>query len=134
MNRPFRDTNVLLYSLAGGDPRQAVAVRLLAAGGTVSVQVLNEFASVAHRKMKLSWPEVTRALSDVRTLCSPPVPLTLATHEQAVKLAARDGIAFYDALIVASALEAGCDVLLTEDMQDAWVIETRLTIRNPFRV
>ena len=84
--------------------------------------------------MKLSWPEVARVLSDVRALCSPPVPLTLATHEQAVKLAARDAIAFYDALIVASALEAGCDVLLTKDMQDARVIETRLTIRNPFRV
>jgi predicted nucleic acid-binding protein len=100
VNRPFLDTNVLLYSLAGGDPRQAVAVRLLAAGGTISIQVLNEFASVAHRKMRLSWPEVARALSDVRALCSPPVPLTLATHEQAVKLAARDGIAFYDASIV----------------------------------
>lgn len=133
MSRPFLDTNVLLYSLTRGDPRQAVAVRLLAAGGTVSVQVLNEFASVAHRKLKLPWPEVAKALSDIRTLCSPPVPLTLATHEAAIGLAIRDGIAFYDALIVASALEAGCDELLTEDMQDGRVIEARLTIRNPFR-
>ena len=133
MSRPFLDTNVLLYSLTGGDPRQAVAVRLLAAGGTVSVQVLNEFANVARRKMKLSWPDVAKALSDVRALCGPPVPLTLATHEEAVKLATRDGIAFYDALIVASALETGCDVLLTEDMQDGRVIKARLTIRNPFR-
>ena len=78
MSRPFLDTNVLLYSLTRG---QAVAVRLLSAGGTVSVQVLNKLASVAHRKMKLSWPEVARALSDVCTLCSPQVPLTLATHE-----------------------------------------------------
>ena len=134
MSRPFLDTNVLLYSLAASDPRQAVAVGLLTAGGSVSVQVLNEFASVAHRKMKLSWPDVARALSDIRALCSPVVPLTLATHDEAINLATRDGIAFYDALIVASALGAGCDVLLTEDMQDGRVIEGRLTICNPFRM
>lgn len=61
-------------------------------------------------------------------------PPDVATHNEAVNLATRDGIAFYDALIVASALGAGCDVLLTEDMQDGRVIEGRLTICNPFRM
>ena len=83
--------------------------------------------------MKLSWPEIAKALSDVRALCSPPVSLILATHELAVKLAACDGVAFNDALIVASALETGCDVLLTEDMRDGRVIQGRLKIHNPFR-
>ena len=134
MSRPFLDTNVLLYSLAAGDPRQAVAAGLLVAGGTVSVQVLNEFASVAHRKMRLSWREVAKALLDIRALCSPVVPLTVATHEEAVHLATRDSIAFYDALIVAAALGAGCDMLLTENMQDGRVIQGRLTVHNPFRM
>ncbi len=133
MSRAFLDTNVLLYSLARGDPRQAVATKLLAQGGAISVQVLNEFASVAYRKLKLSWPEVAKALADVRALCGPPAPLSVATHETAVRLAARDGFAFYDALIVASALEANCCTLLTEDMQHGRVIEARLTLRNPFR-
>ena len=69
----------------------------------------------------------------MRPLLGLPLPLTVATHEAAVRLAARDGTAFYDTLLVASALEANCDTLLTEDMQDGRVVEARLTIRNPFR-
>ena len=122
--RCFLDSNVLLYTLTEGDPRQAIAAALLARGGTISVQVLNEFASVAHRKLKLSWPEVADALAAVRALCPAPLPLTLARQT---------GYALYDALILASAIEAGCDVLYSEDMQDSQVIEGRLTIRNPFR-
>jgi predicted nucleic acid-binding protein len=56
----------------------------------------------------------------------------LATHQSAVAIAHRYGFAFYDALIIASALEAGCSSLLSEDLHDRQVIEDRLTIRNPF--
>ena len=133
MNGAFFDSNVLLYALARDDLRQAVAARLLAAGGTVSVQVLNEFANVAFRKLGLPWTEVAEALASLRALCAPPLALTVATHEAALGLAQRHRFAFYDALIVASALEAGCATLLTEDMQNGLVIEARLTLRNPFR-
>lgn len=133
MNSVFFDSNVLIYALIEGESRQTAASRLLATGGTVSVQVLNEFATVAHRKLKLSWPEAETALAALRTLCAAPLPLTLTTHEAALALASRYGFAFYDALIVASALEAGCPTLFSEDMQDGQVIEGRLTIRNPFR-
>lgn len=102
-------------------------------GGTVSVQVLNEFANAAYREFKLPWPDAIRALNALRPRLGPPLPLTVATHEAAVRLAARGGIAFYDALIVASALEAQCDTGLNDDMQQGRVIEGRLTIRNPFR-
>ena len=132
MTKGFFDSNILIYILATDDPRQAIAAGLLAAGGTISVQVLNEFASVARRKLKLSWAETAEALIALRNLCAVAVPLTLATHEAALKLAARYGFAFYDALIVASALETGCATLLTEDMPDGLLVETRLTIRNPF--
>jgi predicted nucleic acid-binding protein len=53
-------------------------------------------------------------------------------HEAALEIAQRDRLSFYDALIVAAALEAGCSTLLTEDMQDGRVIDGRLTIQNPF--
>ena len=98
----------------------------------ISVQVLNEFASVARRKLKFSWLEITTALAALRELCAAPVPLTVATHDAAAALAARYGFAFYDAVIVASALEAGCTTLMSEDMQDGLVVEARLTVRNPF--
>lgn len=95
--------------------------------------MLNEFATVARRKLGRSWPEISQAVADIRAVCPPPVPLTTRTHEHALTLAATSGFAFYDALIVAAALQAKCTVLLSEDMQDGQVIEGRLTIRNPFR-
>ncbi len=130
----FLDTNILVYATAKEDPRAATALRLLSAGGAVSVQVLNEFASVARRKLRWSWPEVTRALAEFRILLHPPRAITFATYEMALEIAQRDGMSMYDALIVASALEAGCAILLSEDMPDGHVIDGRLTIRNPFNV
>lgn len=132
MSGVFFDSNVLVYTLAADDPRAAVAATLLAQGGTVSVQVLNEFANVAYRKMKLSWAEVSAALASLRILCAPPLPLTVATHEAALAIATRYQFSFYDALIVASALEADCTMLFSEDMQDGQVIGGRLTIQDPF--
>ena len=133
MSPPFFDTNVLVYAALQPDPRSDAARALLRGGGVVSVQVLNEFANVARRKLRRTWPEVQQALAAVRALCPAPRPITAATHEAALALAERTGYAVYDALILASALEAGCDTVFSEDMQDGQVIEGRLTIRNPFR-
>ena len=129
---PFLDTNILLYTLDHGDPRRPIARAILGRGGIISTQVLNEFVNVAQRKLKLSWLETTTALKQLRDLCRPCLPLTVATHESAITVAERYGLAFYDALIVASALEAGCNTLLTEDMNNVQRIDGRLTIRNPF--
>lgn len=129
----FLDSNVLIYAAAEPSPRSETAKRLVAQGGTTSVQVLNEFASVARRKLKRSWPEIAEALAAIRAFCPSPRPLTLATHEAGLALAGRYGFAFYDALVVASALEAGCATLLSEDMQDGQIVEGRPAIRNPFR-
>ena len=128
----FLDTNVLVYGIAQDDTRTLQAAALLRQGGVISVQVLNEFANVARRKLRRSWPEIADALAALRVLFPDPRPMSLATHDAAVDIAARHGFAFYDSLIVASALEAGCSTLLSEDMQDGQVIGGRLTIRNPF--
>lgn len=133
MNEVFLDSNILIYASLQPEPRALTARRLLATGGTISVQVLNEFANVARRKLRRTWPEIASALADIRILCPSPLCLTVATHDSALAVADRYGFSFYDALIVASALEAGCTFLLTEDMQDGLVVEARLTIRNPFR-
>jgi predicted nucleic acid-binding protein len=128
----FLDTNVLVYAALQPDPRSETARALLARRGMISVQVLNEFVNVAHRKLRRSWPEITKALSAIRDLCPPPSPITLAIHEAALGIASRTGYRFYDALIIASALECGCVTLFSEDLQDGQVIEGSLTIRNPF--
>lgn len=130
--RPFFDTNVLIYAVAEDDPRNTRAEELLASGGVISVQVLNEFVSVARRKILMPWTEVLEALRSFRILCPSPLPLTVEIHEVSLKIAEALGYNIYDALVVAAALEAGCTVLYSEDLQDGQIINQRLTIRNPF--
>ena len=128
----FFDTNVLLY-LASGDPVKADrAERLVAEGGTISVQVLNEIANVARRKMRMSWKETNGLLAVVRGLL-PVVPVTVETHEVGLSLAERYGLSTYDAMIAASAVLSGCDTLWSEDLQHDMAIDNRLRIVNPFR-
>ena len=130
-DKPFFDTNVILYAFRQDDPRGQVAETLLAAGGALSVQVLNEFVAVARRKLDKSWEEVHRALEVLGAFCPEPVPLTVETHERAVDIAERYGYSIFDSLIIAAALHAGASTLYTEDMRDGQVIDG-LTIRNPF--
>lgn len=127
----FLDTNVILYLLSGDAAKADRTQALLEAGGTISVQVLNEFASVARRKLGCTWPEIGEILATVRAL-SRVRPLTVEVHDRARALAARYGLPFYDALIAASALEAGCTTLWSEDFQDGQLLEEGLRIRNPF--
>ncbi len=127
----FFDSNVLLY-LASGDPVKADrAERLVREGGTISVQVLNEIANVAQRKMQMSWTDTKRFLATVRGLL-PVVPITVETHEAGIALSERYGFALYDAMIAASAILCNCDTLWTEDLQHNMVVDNQLRIINPF--
>jgi predicted nucleic acid-binding protein len=131
-DRVFFDTNVLIYILASSDSRGKRAEQLFFDGGIVSVQVLDEFTDVARRKLRMPWDDVKDALKVIRIFCPDPVGITIDTHELALRIAEEHEIRIYDALIVASALEAKCDVLYSEDFQDRQVIDGKLTIRNPF--
>jgi predicted nucleic acid-binding protein len=131
MPAPFVDTNVLLYLLSDDQEKADRAEALLADRVVISVQVLNEFADVARRKMALDWPTVEQALADLRRFADVR-PLTLATHEIGIALASRYRTSIYDAMIAAAALEAGCTRLLSEDFSDGQRFERRLTVRNPF--
>jgi len=131
-DKPFLDTNVVLYAFRQGDARSQRAEMLLAAGGTLSVQVLNEFVNVARRKLNKRWEEVRRALGILRVFCPDPAPVTIETHDRAVQIAERYGYSIFDSLIVAAALERQCETLYSEDLQAGQVIESRLRVRNPF--
>lgn len=130
-DKPFFDTNIILYAFRRDDPRGVVAETLLAAGGAISVQVLNEFVAVARRKLDKNWKQVRRALDILRVFCPEPLPLTVETHERAVQVAERYGYSIFDSLIIAAALHAGASTLYTENMRDGQDIDG-LTIRNPF--
>lgn len=129
----FLDTNVLIYAASDHPTKTAPANELIRSGATVSVQVLNEFASAMTRKHGASFRTVRDFLGGARRFLTV-VPLTEAEHDQAVRLVERHRLQFWDALIIASALSAGCARLLTEDMHAGLVVEGRLTIVNPFAV
>ena len=127
----FFDTNVLIYIASGDVAKADRAEALIAGGGAISVQVLNEAASIARRKMRLSWAETDALLNGFCGLLTIH-PLTLETHETGRRLAPRYGFSLYDAMIVAAALSAGCATLWSEDMQHGHEVEG-LRIINPFK-
>jgi predicted nucleic acid-binding protein len=128
----FFDTNILIYAAAKNDLRASKAEELLASGGLISVQSLNEFASVARRKLGMSWKTTREFVDLICVLCPDTVPISLDTHRAALRIADKYGYSIYDALIIAAALEAGCATLYSEDLQDGQIIHQQLTIRNPF--
>ena len=102
-------------------------------GSAMSVQGLNEFANVAWRKVGMTWPEIGGALADLRMLCSPILPMDIRVHEDTLRLAERHAFAFFDALMIANAVQAGCSTFFSEDMQDGMEIDGTLRIKDPFR-
>ena len=128
----FFDTNVLIYAFAADDQRSIRAEDLLAGGGVIGVQVLNEFTNVTRRKLQWQWAQIELALAVIDDLLGPARPLTIAIHRRAVVLARDHGLPFYDALIVSAAQAAACPILYSEDLQHGRRFEG-LTIENPFR-
>ena len=120
----------LVYAQQSG-AKGETAKDIVAKGGIISVQVLNERVSMLRRKLRRSWRDVEDVLNDVTSVLEPALPLTVQSHVAAHGIAREDGLSFYDALIVASALEAGCDTLYSEDLQHGRAF-AGLTIHNPF--
>jgi predicted nucleic acid-binding protein len=130
--KAFIDSNVLIYLLSADTGKADQAEIILRKGGLISVQVLNEIANVALRKLGMSWEEINEVLSLIRMLC-PIEPLTIETHDKGLFLAERYRLSVYDAMIVAAALNGGCDTLYSEDMQDGLLIDNQLRICTPFK-
>lgn len=127
----FLDTNVLLYLLSADNEKADLAESIVRDGAVISVQALNEFTAVARRKLKLTWSEIGDVLHAVQTSCSVE-SLTVDGHTRGRQLAERYGFSVYDAMIVSSALQAGCTTLYTEDMQHGMRVRAQLTLHNPF--
>jgi len=129
--RTFVDSNVVLYLLSADTAKADRAEQAIGGDVVISVQVLNEVANVARRKLRMSWPETNELLKLLRSLC-PVEAVTVATHDLGIRLAQRYGVSVYDAMILASASLAGCGVIYSEDMQHGLLVDRRLRIRNPF--
>ncbi|MDJ0277297.1 PIN domain-containing protein [Sphingomonas sp. 2R-10] len=130
--RAFLDTNVLLYAFVD-DVRRPEAQQLLDGTAIISVQCLNEFATVSLRKQRVEWIEIRERIDLIRTGTAHIVPLTDAIHRDGLRIAERYRLSIYDSMIAAAALSAGCDRLWSEDLHHDLVIDDRLRVANPFR-
>ena len=128
--KAFFDTNILVYAFST-DPRRDRAADVIVLGGAINMQVLNEFTNVMHKKQKLAWPIIELAIASVHRMFPNVEPLTTPIHNTAMALARNHTINFYDALIIAAALHAECDVLFSEDLQHGRKFGA-LEVVNPF--
>lgn len=130
-DKVFFDSNIILYLLSSDASKAWIAKELMRKKGTISVQVLNEVTQVTQRKLRYTWAQTHSLISALQGFCKV-VPLTLASHESGRTLAERYGFSVYDAMIVASALLSGARILYSEDMHHGLVVDTQLSIINPF--
>ncbi len=135
----FLDTNVFIYQLDTSDARkhkiaeQLIRDALESERACISYQVVQECLNTVLRKAEVALDaQGARAYLDAVLLPLMKVSASAALYQRALDVQSRWRFGFYDSLIVASALAAGCDTLLTEDLQHGQVIET-LTISNPFK-
>ena len=126
------DTNVAVYALMD-DPRTTAAVEILRRCRFLSAQVLNEYANVALRKYGKTWREVATDIADLRETVPAILPVDAAANTDALRIAERYRLAFYDGLMLAVALKGGARTIYSEDMQHDLVIDGALRIVDPFR-
>jgi predicted nucleic acid-binding protein len=126
----FIDTNVVVYAYAIGPKAQRAGD--LIKGATISVQVLNEFANVAVRKLRFDATELAGHIESIRGQVHSIAVIDEPTHDLARQIVYRYKLGFYDSALIASALLADCEIFYSEDLQDGLVIEDQLTVRNPF--
>ncbi len=125
------DTNVAVYALLNEANAEAASAAL-AASSFLSAQVLNEYANVAARKLRRTWREIVGDVSAIRDAVPAILPLNEEANSDALRIAARYKLSFYDALMLAVALSGGAGTFYSEDMQHDLVIDGKLRIVNPF--
>ena len=128
----FFDTNTLLYLLSSDSKKADWVSSNLQQSNVISVQVLNEFTSASLRKIKISHAELDEFLDLFKSIFSV-MKLDLETFNTGLMISRQYGYRHYDSMIIAAALEAGCERLYSEDMQHRQIINKKLQIVNPFK-
>lgn len=133
-DKAFVDTNILIYSYSEDEPlKKNSANRIFeeyAGNLIISNQVINELTNILFKKFNLSSEDIENVILEVDSLL-PIVSFDVKTQIKAVRIKDRYKLQFYDALIIATALENGCNILFSEDMQHLQIIDETLTIINP---
>lgn len=127
------DTNIAIYAFDDVSAKAPIARNLLGNTDFISVQVLNEFANVTVRKRKLSLADAAWGVSRLQRVVPDVRPVSAADNAEALRIAERYRLSFYDALLLAVALAGGARTMFSEDMQHDLVIDGTLRIVDPFR-
>ncbi len=127
----FIDSNVILYAFSKNKRKKERAKNIIKNRGNISIQVLNEVSNTLFKKSKLE-PTVVKKSIDLLIKYFQVYEVKIYTIYRALDLKERYKFSYYDSLIIASAIENGCDILYSEDMQHKQVIDDKLTILNPF--
>jgi len=126
------DTNIVIYGHGfDGDAKMDVAIRLLYEKPVISAQVISEYLNVMKRISKKDKRELMEMCAEWLETCRIQ-PVTHSTVYRARHLIGRYDFQMFDGIIVASALEAGCDILYSADMQDGLIVDGTLKIANPY--
>ena len=134
MNNIAIDTNILLYSISKNENRKLlIAANLIDENPVIFPQNLSEFINVLVNRWKYPKENMELIVSEVLRSCTL-VNTSISAYKQAFELIKKYDFQLFDAIIVASALDSGCRILFSEDMQDNLVVEKKLTIINPFLV
>jgi predicted nucleic acid-binding protein len=132
VDKNFIDTNILIYAFSSDElNKKDIASGLIGNSSIISKQVVNELCNIFLKKFKLSPNDVENAILELDDIFDI-VDFDLKTQIKALKLKTKYNLQFYDALIVATALENKCEILYSEDMQHNILIEDKLRIINPF--
>ena len=132
----FIDTNVFVYAADSKNPeKRAIARNLITTAvssgcSRISVQVLNEFASVSARKLGLTIDEIKAYLELFRAVTV--LPVSTDVTEKGLDVMKRYGLQFYDSLLLVSASESGCDEFISEDLNDGQIYCGMKAV-NPFK-
>jgi predicted nucleic acid-binding protein len=129
----FLDTNLLIYAHTNLDtPKQHKIQSIISTEQTIiSTQVFKEAANVLFKKFNFAWQDIQQVLLEMEQN-NEVYTNTTTTIQSSCQIANRYGFSFYDSLIIASALEVGCSVLYSEDLQHGQVFDKELTVKNPF--
>jgi predicted nucleic acid-binding protein len=129
------DTNILVYSVdQHAGPRHDIAKLIVRRAAllpcSLPLQAITEFYAVVTRKQKMPRVEAERVAADMMTVFQT-IPATATAVHAAMKTASAGQVSFWDALLIATAAEAGCTTILTEDLDDGSVVRG-VRVLNPF--
>jgi predicted nucleic acid-binding protein len=133
-DKVFLDTNMVIYLYSEDETgKRDVAIEFINNSNClVSTQILSEATNVWCKKYNKNKTQIIKYLNEIEAICNTVLTVNRETINQALNIKERYKFSYYDCLMVSSALEGDCGILLTEDLQNGQIIDDRLRLLTPF--